>query len=97
MEAKILCDELKCGICKAEGRDKPPFPHTQHVGDILRCAIECPDVQTMLRMWKRVRKQFNLRPGWGKINNRTLGSITIDLNVRGLALICGGCILAAWG
>ena len=61
--------------------ERPPsrkWPHTQHLGDVLRCTVECPDVQTMLQTWKRVREVFRLRPGWGKLNNRTLGSTTID-------------------
>ena len=65
--------------------ERPPsrkWPHTQHLGDCLRCTVECPDVQSMLRVWHRVREVFRLRPGWGKLNNRTLGSITIDMNVR---------------
>ena len=57
------------------------WPHTQHLGDVLRCTVECPDVLSMLRVWKRVRQVFRVRPRWGKLNNRTLGSITIDMNV----------------
>ena len=61
---------------------KRPWPHTQHLGDCLRCTIECPDVQSMLRSWRRLREVFGLREGRGRLNNRLLSSITIDLNVR---------------
>ena len=74
--AEKCADEMKL--------ERPPsraWPHTQHLGDCLRCTVECPDVQSMLRIWKGVREVFGLRPGWGKLNNRTLGSITIDMNV----------------
>ena len=61
---------------------KRPWPHTQHLGDCLRCTVECPDVQSMLRSWKRLRSVFHLRKGRGRMNNRLLSSITIDMNVR---------------
>ena len=61
---------------------KRPWPHTQHLGDCLRCTVECPDVQSMLRSWKRLRSVFRLRKGRGRMNNRLLSSITIDMNVR---------------
>ena len=61
-----------------------PWPHTQHLGDCLRCTIECPDVQSMLRSWRRLRDVFGLREGRGRLNNRLLSSQTIDMNVRPL-------------
>ena len=75
-----LVDKL-ADVMNIEQPSSRAWPHTQHLGDCLRCTVECPDVQSMLRTWKRVREVFSLRPRWGKLNNRTLGSITVDMNV----------------
>ena len=52
--------------------EPPPssnWPHVQQLGDCLRCTIECPDVHTMLRCWRRLRKTFHIRKGHGRLKN----------------------------
>ena len=54
---------------------QPPsskWPHVQQLGDCLRCTIECPDVHTMLRSWRRLRDVFQIRKGHGRLKNNLL-------------------------
>ena len=55
--------------------EAPPsnkWPHVQQLGDCLRCTIECPDVQSMLRSWRRLRDVFQIRKGRGRLKNNLL-------------------------
>ena len=59
------------------------WPHVQQVGDCLRCTIECPDVQSMLRTWRRLREVFKIREGRGRLKNNLLNmKIPPDMLVR---------------
>ena len=66
--------------------ERPPsraWPHTQHLGDCLRCTVECPDVQSMLRTWRRLREVFKIREGRGRLKNNLLNmKIPPDMLVR---------------
>ena len=66
--------------------ERPPsnkWPHVQQVGDCLRCTIECPDVQSMLRTWRRLREVFKIREGRGRLKNNLLNmKIPPDMLVR---------------
>merc|ERR1712072_837985 len=78
-------ETLAQACAEAMKLEQPPsstWPHVQQLGDCLRCTIECPDVQSMLRSWKRLRSVFRLREGRGRMNNRLLSSFTIDMNIN---------------
>ena len=50
------------------------WPHTQQLGDCLRCTVDCPDAQQMLRTWQRICHVFRLKPGRGRLKNKLLQS-----------------------
>ena len=71
--------------------EQPPsskWPHVQQLGDCLRCTIECPDVHTMLRSWRRLRDVFQIRKGHGRLKNNLLHlKIPPDMLVRRIMLL----------
>ena len=56
-------------MMKLEPPASNKWPHVQQLGDCLRCTIECPDVHTMLRSWRRLRDVFHIRKGHGRLKN----------------------------
>ena len=66
--------ELCAKKMELEPTSSEHWPHVQQLGDSLRCTIECPDVQSMLRSWRRLRAVFRIRKGRGRLKNNLLAN-----------------------
>ena len=70
MKGKVLAGE--CAKMMELEQPTSKWPHVQQLGDCLRCCIECPDVQSMLQSWRRLREVFQIRKGRGRLKNNLL-------------------------
>ena len=81
-------------VADKRGSAKDPkknWPHTQALGDCLRCSIECPDAESMLRAWCQIRRVFKMRHGRGRLKNRLLmNEIPPDMLLNGQFTAAGG-------
>ena len=82
----LKLEPLAEACAEAMKLERPPsnkWPHVQQLGDCLRCTIECPDVQSMLRCWRRLRDVFQIRKGRGRLKNNLFSmNIPPDMLVR---------------
>merc|ERR1712032_316668 len=49
--------------------DGNQWPYTQHLGDVLRCAIICGTPEQLWATWQAIRDAFDIREGHGRLKN----------------------------